>query len=143
MVHDRGIVRRRAERGAAAAEFALVAGLLALLVFGLFDLTVLLNRQIVLVQAAREGVRRAMVEGGDTPEVREVIARQLRAGGIDPAAVAVAIEPRRPAYGSPLTVRLQLTVRPVTPVLRRFLQSGVPLQVEMNGRNERIRPPGT
>ncbi|ADU51311.1 TadE family protein [Thermaerobacter marianensis DSM 12885] len=134
---------RRAQRGAAAAEFALVAGLLAVLVFGLFDLTLILNRQIVLVQAAREGVRRAIVEGGDTPEVRAVIARQLRAGGIDPARVDVRIQPRRPAYGSELAVHLSLTVRPVTPVIRQLVPNGLRLQIEMRGRNERLRPPGT
>lgn len=124
-----------------AAEFALVAGLLALLVFGFFDLAVILNRQIVLVQAAREGVRRAVVEGGDTAEVRQVIARQLQAGGLDPATVDVRIEPRRPAYGSVLSVRLGMVVRPVTPVVRPFLRDGIHLQIEMHGRNERLRPP--
>ncbi|HEY8488911.1 MAG TPA: TadE/TadG family type IV pilus assembly protein [Thermaerobacter sp.] len=135
--------RRGGDQGAAAAEFVLVVGLLATLIFGLFDLTVILNRQIVLVQAAREGVRRAIVEGGDTPEVRQVIARQLEAGGIDPQAVTVAIEPRRPAYGSPLSVELRFTARPVTPVLSRLVPGGIPLRIRMDGRNERIRPPGT
>ena len=123
-----------------AAEFALVIGLMALVVFSLFDLTLLLNRQVVLVQAAREGVRRAIVEGGDTAEVRDVISEQLRAGGMDPGRVTVSITPRRPAYGSTIYVRLTTEVRPVTPVVRQLLPGGLHLDVQMQGRNERLRP---
>ena len=79
-----GTGKLRGQECAVAAEFALVIGLMALVVSSLFELTLLLNQQVVLVQAAREGVRRAIVEGGDTGKVREVIAEQLRAVGMDP-----------------------------------------------------------
>lgn len=130
----------KAERGAVAAEFALVVGLLVLLTFTLFELAVVLNRQVVLVQAAREGVRRAVVEGGDTREVREVIAAQLRAGGLDPDRVTVSIRPRSAGYGATLYVRLDTELRPVTPMARRLWGNGFHLRAEMQGRNERIRP---
>lgn len=131
---------RYPERGAVAAEFALIVSLLVLLTFTLFDLALVLNRQVVLTQAAREGVRRAVIEGGDTQEVRDVIAAQLRAGGLDPDRVAVSIHPHSAGYGGTLYVRLDTEVRPVTPIARQLWGNGIHLTAQMQGRNERIRP---
>ena len=52
-----GIHRERSERGAAAVEFALVMPLLLLLVFGIVEFGLIMNRQITVTHAAREGVR--------------------------------------------------------------------------------------
>lgn len=49
--------RRQPDRGAAAVEFALVMPLLLLVVFGLIDFGRMLNAQITLTEAAREGAR--------------------------------------------------------------------------------------
>ena len=49
--------RRPADRGAAAVEMALVLPLLLFLVFGIVDFGRMLNAQIVLTEAAREGAR--------------------------------------------------------------------------------------
>ena len=49
--------RRRSERGAAAVEMALVLPILLFLVFGIVDFGRLLNAQITLTEAAREGAR--------------------------------------------------------------------------------------
>ncbi len=51
------------DRGAAAVEFALVLPLLLLVVFGLVDFGRAYNMQIMLTQAAREGVRVAALGG--------------------------------------------------------------------------------
>ena len=53
----------RGDRGAAAVEFALVMPLLLLLVFGIIDFGRAYNMQIMLTQAAREGVRVAALGG--------------------------------------------------------------------------------
>jgi Flp pilus assembly protein TadG len=52
-----GIHRERSERGAAAVEFALVMPLLLLLVFGIVEFGLIMNRQITVTHAAREGAR--------------------------------------------------------------------------------------
>ena len=49
--------KRQPDRGAAAVEFALVLPMLLLVVFGLIDFGRLLNAQITLTEAAREGAR--------------------------------------------------------------------------------------
>jgi len=62
--------RSRADRGAAAVEFALVLPMLLLLVFGIIDFGRLLNAQIKVTEAAREGARAATVFSGTGTERR-------------------------------------------------------------------------
>ncbi|WP_051366588.1 TadE family protein [Hamadaea tsunoensis] len=59
-------LRRVSDRGASAVEFALVAPVMLLLVFGIIDFGRLFNAQITLTEAAREGARAAAVTPGDT-----------------------------------------------------------------------------
>ncbi len=47
----------KADKGAAAVEFALVLPILLLLVFGIVDFSLVLNTQLNLTEAAREGAR--------------------------------------------------------------------------------------
>ncbi len=54
---DKTRLRRRRDGGAAAVEFALVLPMLLLLIFGLIDFGRMLNAQITLTEAAREGAR--------------------------------------------------------------------------------------
>jgi Flp pilus assembly protein TadG len=51
------IHKQRSQRGAAAVEFALVMPLLLLLVFGIVEFGLIMNRQITVTHAAREGAR--------------------------------------------------------------------------------------
>ncbi len=78
--------RRARDRGAAAVEFAIVLPLLLLLVFGIIDFGRLLNAQITLTQAAREGARLAAL---GQPEVTVVSRAQSAATGLSPVAVTV------------------------------------------------------
>ena len=51
--------RAHGERGAAAVEFAIVASLLILLLFGIFDTGMFINANAVVANAARDGARSA------------------------------------------------------------------------------------
>jgi Flp pilus assembly protein TadG len=62
----------RREEGAAAVEFALILGLLAILVFGLLEYGLAFWQVQNLRSAAREGARVAAVRGDDT-EVRDAM----------------------------------------------------------------------
>lgn len=65
---DRGVIaaliarrrRRRGERGAAAVEAALVLPLLIVLLFGVFEVALLVNDNLLMSQAARSAVRTAV-----------------------------------------------------------------------------------
>lgn len=64
--------RPRAERGAAAVEFALVVPLLLAVVFSIIDLGFAINRYTVLNNATREGVRAASLSASSS-EVDAVV----------------------------------------------------------------------
>jgi hypothetical protein len=55
-------LNRRRDRGAAAVETALVLPILLLIVFGIIDFGRMLNAQINLTEAAREGARAAALQ---------------------------------------------------------------------------------
>ena len=60
MVHLRGL-RGGRERGAAAVEFGLILPVLLLIVGGIIDFGIMYNKQILLSNAARDGVRQVVV----------------------------------------------------------------------------------
>jgi Flp pilus assembly protein TadG len=100
------------ERGAAAAEFALLMPILLLLLFGIIDFGRMLNAQITLTQAAREGARAQAFGLAPAPRVRE--AAEALSG------VRVGAGPSCPANGAASTanavVTASYTFEFVTPV---------------------------
>jgi len=84
MRHKQSGGRSARDRGAAAVEFAIVFPLLLLIVFGIIDFGRLLNAQITLTQAARDGARLAAV---GQPNV--VSRTQAAATGLSPVSVNV------------------------------------------------------
>ncbi|MEP6648391.1 MAG: TadE/TadG family type IV pilus assembly protein [Lapillicoccus sp.] len=70
---------RRRDAGASAVELAIVLPVLALLAFGIIDFGRMLNAQIQLSQAAREGVRLAALAGGSGYSAADVSARVAQA----------------------------------------------------------------
>lgn len=56
---------QRAERGAAAVEFALVVPLMLIVLFAILDLGWVFNQQLAVTAAAREGARYAAVHSDD------------------------------------------------------------------------------
>ena len=84
------------QRGAAAVEFALLVPFLCLLLFGVIDFGYMLNRDTMINNAAREGVRTASV-GGTSAEVVQTVKDYLPAM---PGTVTVTVTCTMPA-GSP------------------------------------------
>jgi Flp pilus assembly protein TadG len=69
----------RRDSGASAVEMAIVLPLLVLLVFGIIDFGRMLNAQIEISQAAREGVRLAALTEGNTAYAGMIPARVTQA----------------------------------------------------------------
>ena len=87
-----GCRRRRGERGASAVEFALVVPILLMMVFGIVDFGLAINRYAMVNNAAREGVREASL-GATESEIRAVVAR----GTADlPGTVTITIGCKKP-----------------------------------------------
>jgi len=110
------------DRGAVAVEMALVLPLLLLLVFGIVDFGRMLNAQITLTQAAREGARWAALGQSGVP------ARVTAAApGLSPAPTStVTACPANPTAGQNATVTASYVFTFVTPVggIMRLLGAG-------------------
>lgn len=129
----------RATRGSATVEFALVGGLLLLILLGIAELGLLLNAQLVVAAAAREGARRAAVDGGASAAAMRRVADQLRLGRIDPAGAQVQIRPHRARYGGPVRVDVVYRYPLLSGAARAVAGSAVELRSTALARSERLR----
>lgn len=129
----------RDTRGAALVEFVIVVSLLVTILFAMIDFGLMLNAKLVISAAAREGARRAAIEGGATTAVYERIRQQLALGQIDPDSAEISISPRTATYGTAITVRLACPYRPTFPILREVMGEEVPLEAVTIARSEKIR----
>jgi Flp pilus assembly protein TadG len=82
--------RRRNERAAAAVEFALIAPLLLLLVFGIIDFGWMLMKANLVNNAARDAARVASLDGS-FEDITNVVNDELESAGIDDDDVTVLI----------------------------------------------------
>lgn len=73
--------RTRDERGAAALEFGLIAPVLILLVFGIVDFGLMINRDMIVGSASRDGARQASL-GATYSEIRTAVQTELTQNGI-------------------------------------------------------------
>jgi len=130
---------REGERGAAAAELVMVLPLVLFILGSMIEMALMLNAQLVLQAAARDGGRRAAVAGGSTAYVHERIAAQLTAGGLDPAQVDVYFSPWRAPFGHSIRLRLTYDYSLRLPALRPFAGRSVTLRAEVVTRSELLQ----
>jgi Flp pilus assembly protein TadG len=96
---------RRNRRGAAAVEFAFVAPVFFLFVFGMIEFGRMVMVQQVLTNASREGAREGILDGSTTADVTDAVTTYLTNSSISGASVAVTPSPPSSAgYGQPVTV---------------------------------------
>jgi len=91
----------------AALETVLTVTILVPLLFAVIAFGDAFQRWLAQDAAAIQAARFAAEVGGDTPEVRALLADTLRSSGIDPDRVTVEIEPARVGWREP--VRLTVT----------------------------------
>lgn len=80
-------------QGVAAVEFALVVPIFLLLVFGIIEFGRSLMVQQVLVNASREGARRAVLENATASAVAETVSDYLKGASVDVPKSGITISP--------------------------------------------------
>ena len=129
----RAVRRARGDRGAAAVEFALIAPILFLLVFGIIDFGLLINSQSTASNAAREGARVASLGGNTaavTSSVTPAMSTLINAGSTTTTvtclngATACSIDDATSDTGATVTVKVTYTYKFLTPVAKLVGLSG-------------------
>ncbi|MDX1963191.1 MAG: TadE/TadG family type IV pilus assembly protein [Pirellulales bacterium] len=106
---------RRNRRGAAVVEFAVVAPVFFLLVFGIIEYGRMVMVQQLITNASREGARRAVLDGATTAAVQTTVNNYLASGSITTATVTVTPNPpSSAAYGAPVTVTVSIPFNQVS-----------------------------
>jgi len=100
---------RRNRRAAAAVEFAIVAPVFLLMVFGMIEYGRMVMVYQVITNASREGARVAVLDGATTSSVTTATTSYLTAAMITGATITVAPNPPANAqYGDPVTVTVSI-----------------------------------
>jgi Flp pilus assembly protein TadG len=99
-------------RGAAVVEFAIVAPLFILLVFGMIEYGRMVMVQQVLTNASREAARKAVLDGANATTIKTDTVSYLTGGGVKNVSTsAITINPTNPASaaaGAPVTVTISV-----------------------------------
>jgi Flp pilus assembly protein TadG len=121
----------RKRRGAAAVEFAIVAPVFFLLVFGMIEFGRMVMVQQILTNASREGARTAVLDGSTTTDVTNNVITNMGDANITIDATNITLNPANPAaanYGDPVTVTVHVPFSQVSwlpaPMLLSFLPAG-------------------
>jgi Flp pilus assembly protein TadG len=100
---------RRKRRATAAVEFAIVAPVFLLLVFGMIEYGRMVMVQQIITNASREGARTAVLDGATSTSVQTAVNNYLTAGSISGATITVSPNPPSTAqYGDPVTVTVSV-----------------------------------
>ncbi len=123
----------REDRGLATLEMTLVLTILVPLLFSILEFGAALERWLAQDAATVQAARFAGEVGGDTPEVRGLLAEQMRASGVDPAAVTIEIAPARVGWREPVRVSVASEYRIAIPFL---FSTTLPLRSSAISRGE-------
>jgi Flp pilus assembly protein TadG len=127
------------ERGTAAAESALVFGLVTFMLFSIIEFGLIMNSKIVVSTAAREGARKATVDGGGSSGAYDRIRAILASANIEEDDVTIDIQPREASYGTTIYVSVEYIYRITTPVVAAITGFELPIRAEVICRSERVR----
>jgi hypothetical protein len=96
-------------RGAAVVEFAIVAPVFILLVFGMIEYGRMVMVQQLLTNASREGARKAVLDGATKSEIETLVTDYLSNSSVSGASVTVTPDPpSNAAFGDPVTVSVSI-----------------------------------
>ena len=110
-----GCVGRQKRRGATAVEFAVVAPIVLLLVFGMIEFGRMIVVQQVITNAAREGAEHAQLPGTTSEQVNKTIRNYLAGKSVSDARVSLTpIEPANAGDGEQITVTVSIPFHSVS-----------------------------
>jgi Flp pilus assembly protein TadG len=101
----------REDHGLATLETTLMVVILVPLLFGVIEFGWLFQRWLAADTVAVHAARYAGELGGDDPALRAFIGRELSDVGIDPAGVAVEVDPTRVDWRQPIRVSIRSSER--------------------------------
>lgn len=101
------------ENGSAMVEFALVASILFLLLFGIIQLGLVFNIQLSLDYVAREGVRLAAYPGTLTDDQIKTQMTTMVPSSVGLQTSSIAITPTVRQRGQPVTVTINYTYKTI------------------------------
>lgn len=102
-------LHRSKRRGAAAVEFAVVAPVFVLLVFGMLEYGRMVMVQQVITNASREGARRAVLDGATASEVQSTVSSYLTGATVTGATTTISpSDPGTAAAGDPISVTVSV-----------------------------------
>ena len=130
---------RKNRRGAAVVEFAVVAPVFFLLVFGMIEYGRMVMVQQIITNASREGARVAILDGMTTVDVTSTIDNYLNNSGIAGANVSVATNPPvAPDYAESMTIAVDIPFGQVSWLPTPIYLSGRLLTATTTMRREAI-----
>ncbi len=134
---------RSNRKGVAAVEFAVIAPLFFLLVFGMIEFGRAIMVQQIITNASREGARLAVLDGSTGTEVKTAVVNYMQRAAITITPDRVTVTPTEPkdaGYGDPVTVNVSVPFSQVswlpTPW---FISGGKNLSAETVMRRETVQ----
>jgi Flp pilus assembly protein TadG len=138
-VEKRPFNHRNKRRGAAAVEFAIVAPIFVLLVFGMIEYGRMVMVQQVITNASREGARRAVLDGVTATDVQTTVNTYLTNGTVSGATVT--LNPTNPASataGQPVTVTVSVPYTAVSWLPSPFFLGSTTMTAASTMRRETV-----
>lgn len=125
-------MRRRANRGQATVEMALVLPLLIWLLVGLVDVARMANAYLIVQHASREAVRLGITGASDSAVAQRAL---MASQTLDPTRLTISVSPAAPRNtGSDITVRINYRYEVLA--LMGIIGSAVPLEAQLTARVE-------
>ncbi len=131
---------RKKRRGAAAVEFAVVAPIFLLLVFGMIEYGRMVMVQQVITNASREGARVGVLDGSTNLDVTSIVTQYLTSGSISGATITVTpTNPEDAAFGDPVTVTVDIPFSQVSWLPSPMYLGGTTLSATTVMRRESVQ----
>jgi Flp pilus assembly protein TadG len=123
-------------RGTAAVEFAFVAPVFFVLIFGMIEYGRAVMVQQVITNAAREGARVAILSGATTSSTTSAVSTYLTNAGISGATPSVTPDPSTATNGAAITVSVSVPYTSVSWLPSPFFLGSTTLTASCKMRSE-------